>query len=95
MKLEQETDGPQTAQLEFVFSGQILQEEDNSKREEKLSSAQIKDKRATFSHSQGQGDIPTYTCAEVFLGGQRGRGHHPTVGDVNLPISLFSSIHLG
>ena len=53
MKLGQQTDGPQAAQLEFVLSGQILQEEDNSRREEKLSSAQIKDKQATFSHSQG------------------------------------------
>ena len=53
MKLGKQTDGPQAAQLEFVLSGQILQEEDNSRREEKLSSAQIKDKQATFSHSQG------------------------------------------
>ena len=94
MKLGQQTDGPQAAQLEFVLSGQILQEEDNSRREEKLSSAQIKDKQATFSHSQGKGDLPTYTCAEMFLQGQKGRVHHPTVGDVNLPISLFSRIHL-
>ena len=53
MKLGKQTDGPQAAQLEFLLSGQILQEEDNSRREEKLSSAQIKDKQATFSHSQG------------------------------------------
>ena len=52
MKLGQQTDGPQAAQLEFVLSGQIFQEEDNS-RKEKLSSAQIKDKQATVSHSQG------------------------------------------
>jgi len=50
--LGQQTDGPQAAQLEFVLSRQILQE-DNSRREEKLSSAQKKDKQATFSHSQG------------------------------------------
>ena len=77
MKLGQETDGPHAAQLEFVLSGQILQEEDNSRREEKLSSAQIKDKQTTFSQSQGQGDLPTYTCAEMILGGQKGRGHNP------------------
>ena len=95
MKLGQETDGPQAAQLEFFLSGQILQEEDNSRREEKLSPVQIKDKQATFSHFQGQRDLPTYTCAEMFLGGRKGRGHHTTVDDVNLPISLFSRIHLG
>ena len=42
MKLGQETDGRQAAQLEFVLSGQIFQEEDNRRREEKLISAQIK-----------------------------------------------------
>ena len=95
MKLGHETDGPQAAQLESVLSGQTLQEEDNIRREEKLSSAQIKDKQTTFSHSQGQGDLPTYTSAEMFLGRQKRRGHHPTVGFVNLPISLFSRLHLG
>ena len=62
---------------------------------EELSPAQIRDKRPHFPHSQSQGDLPDYTCAERLLSGQKGRGRHPIVGDVNLPIGLFIRIHLG
>ena len=68
--------------------GQILQDEE----EEGLSPAQG---WAHISHSQGQGDLPDYTCTERLLEGQKGRGRHPIVGDVKLPIGLFAGIHLG
>ena len=61
MSLSQEIDGHQADQLEFVSHGQILQDEDNSKRENKLSSAQIKGKRPHICHSRSQGDLPDYT----------------------------------
>ena len=54
-----------------------------------------KRQRTHISHSQGQGDLPNYTGAERFLEGQKGRGHHPIVGDINLLIDLFAGIHLG
>ena len=80
--LRQEIDGPQAEQLEFVPCGQILQ---NSRREEKLRPAQVRGKRPHIPHSRRQGDLPDYTCAERLLKGQKGRGCHPIVGDVNLP----------
>ena len=45
------------------------------------------DKRPHISHSQGQGDLPYYTCTKKLLGGQKG-------SDVNLPIGLFIRTHL-
>ena len=85
--MRQEVDGPQAKQLEFVPCGQILQDEDNSRREEKLSLPLIK-KTPHIPYSQSQGDLPDYTRAKRLLGGQKG-------SDVNLPIGLFSRIHLG
>ena len=41
--LRQETDGPQAEQLEFVPCGQILQDKDNTRSEEKLNPAHIRD----------------------------------------------------
>ena len=48
-----------------------------------------------FSLKNEQDYLPNYTCAERLLGGQKGRGCHPLVDDVNLPISLLPGIHLG
>ena len=75
-------DGPQAEQLELGPCGQILQDEDKSKREEKLSPAQIR-KRPRVSHSQGQRELSDYTWTESLLGGQKGGGHHPIVSDTN------------
>ena len=86
--LRQEIDGPLAEQLEFVPCGQILQDEEK----EELSPSQIRDH---ISHSQGQGDLPDYTCIERLLEGQKGRGCHTIAGDVNLPIDVFARIHLG
>ena len=47
--LRQEIDGPHAEQLEFVLYGQILQDEDNNGREEKLSPAPIRNKETTYS----------------------------------------------
>ena len=71
--------------------GQILQDEE----EEELSLAQIRDKRPHILHFQRQRDLPHYTCAERLLEGQKGRRHHPIVGDVNPSIGVFARIHLG
>ena len=49
--MSQEKDGAQTEQLEFVTYEQIIQDETNSGREEKLNLAQIKDKTLYFLHS--------------------------------------------
>ena len=49
VRVRQEIDGPQAEHLEFVPCGQILQDEDNSRREEKLSPAQVRDKETTYS----------------------------------------------
>ena len=85
--LRQKIDGPQAEQLKFVPCGQIFQDEDNSRRIIGVAEPRP-DKRPHISHSRGQGDFPTYTCAERLLGGQKG-------SDVNLPIGLFAGIHLG
>ena len=52
-------------------------------------------KRQHISHSQGQGDIPDYTCQECFLESQKGRECHPIVNDFSLTIGLFARLHLG
>lgn len=60
--------GSQVEQLEFVPYGHILQDEGNSRRKEKLGTAQIK--RPCISHSPGQGGFPEYTSRERLLGSQ-------------------------
>ena len=62
---------------------------------EEQSSAQKRDKRPHTPHSRSQGGLPDYTCVEMLLGGQKGRGYHPVVGDANLLIGLFAKIPLG
>ena len=52
------------------------------------------DKRPRIPHCQGQGDLPNCTGTERLLQGQKGKGRHPLVGDVNLLRSLFARIHL-
>lgn len=52
-------------------------------------------KTAHIPRSQSQGDLSDSTHTERFLGSQNGRGRHPMVGDVNLPIGLLTRIHLG
>ena len=42
-----------------------------------------------FDLKNGQDYLPNYTCAERLLGGQKGRGCRPIVGDVNLAIGLL------
>ena len=73
------------------WSCQILQDEE----EEKLSPAQIRDKRPHILHFRRQGDLPHYTCAERLLEGQKGRRRHPIVDDVNSSIGLFARTHHG
>ena len=51
-------------------------------------------KKLHRSHSGSQGDLLKCTRTERLLQGQKGRGCHPLVGDVNLLRSLFARIHL-
>ena len=51
-------------------------------------------KKLYGSHSGSQGDLPNCTGTERLLQGQKGKGRHPLVGDVNLLRSLFARIHL-
>ena len=91
MEVRQEIDAPQAEQLEFVPCGQVLQDEDNSRKEEKLSPAQIRDKETTyfsFSRSRRTSRLHMHRKA-------KGSGRHSTVGRVSLPIGLFARIHLG
>ena len=55
--VRQEINGPQAEQLKFIPCGQILQ---NSRREEKLSPAQKRDKGPHSLHSRSQGDLPDF-----------------------------------
>ena len=55
---------PKTENLEALLCGQILQGEDNSRREKELIPVQITDKRPQNPHSQGPGDLFHYTCEE-------------------------------
>ena len=88
MDKRQEIDGPQAEQLDFVPCGQIFQ---NTKSERRAELCQDKRfKKSHIPHSQGQGDLPNYTCAERLLRGQR----RVMLRDA-LPIGLFSRIHLG
>ena len=50
----EEIDGPKAEQLEFVLYGQILQDEDNSRKKEYLSLAQNISNKPYISHSQSQ-----------------------------------------
>ena len=76
--MRQETDMPQAEQ--FLCNGQKLHK---SGMMEEV--GPYPDKRPHIPTSQSQGDLPDYTCAERLLGGGKGRGHHPTVSDVNFP----------
>ena len=84
--MRQKRDRPQTENLEAVLCGQILQDEDNSRREKELISVQIADKRPQNPHSQGQEDLFNYTCAEKL---QRLKGREcanlQSVSDINYP----------
>ena len=83
--LRQEIDGPQAKQLQFVPCGQILQDEDNSRRI--IGEAEpCPDKRwrPHISCSRG-GDLSHCTWAEKLPGGQKG-------SDVNLLDSFLESI---
>ena len=81
-------------QLESVPCGQTLQDEDNSRREEKLSPAQIRVKETTyFSFLRSRRPSQLYMCIKSLEGSQR-EGASPIVGDVSLPTGLFTRIHL-
>ena len=87
--MRQEIDGSQAEQLEFVPCG-------GTGAREKLSPAQIRDKRDhTFLILKVKGTFPTTLAQKGSLEVKREGGCHPIVGDVNLPIGLFSRIHLG
>lgn len=87
-------DGPQAEQLELGPYGQILQDEDKSKREEKLRPAQIREKETTcFSTSKRTSD--SYMDRKHSWR-SKGRGHHPTVSDANyLSAGLLLDSYLG
>ena len=46
--LKQEIDGPQAEQLGLVPCAQMLQDEDNSRSEEEMSTAQMRDEETTY-----------------------------------------------
>ena len=77
-----------TEQLEFVSCGQMLQDEDNSRREENLSPAQIRVKETIyFSFLRSRRPSQLHMC-------RKRRGLHSIGGDVNLPIGLFTRNYL-
>ena len=91
-----EADGPQVEL--FLPCGQKLHNSRNSIKAtlwRRLGPAQIRDKRSHIPHSLSQGDLANHTCTERLLEGQKWRGCHPIVSDVNLPIGLSPRIHLG
>lgn len=83
---EAEKRRPQTENLEALLCGQILQDEDNTRREKELIPVQITDKRPQSPHSQGPGDLFYSTCAEKL---QRVKGREganlQSVSDINYP----------
>ena len=87
LPLRQETDGSQIEQVESVPCGQILQDKDNSRKEEKLSPVQIRGKKTTCSSFLRSRRPSNYMCTGRLLRGQIGRGHHHIVSDVNLPVA--------
>ena len=61
---------------------------------EELSSIQIRDKKSHIPHSQSQGDFPRpHMSKNVPYRTKRGRVP-AIVSDVNIPIALFTRIHL-
>ena len=90
--MRQEIDVPRAEQLEFVPCGQILQDENNSRSEEDLSPAQIETTYFSFLRSRRHSQQHMHRKAPK---GPKKRGNHPMVDDVNLPIGLFTRIHLG
>ena len=50
--------------------------------------------RLHIPHSGGLEHLPNYACTERLFRGQR-VGYHPLIGDVNIPIGLFTRIHFG
>ena len=95
LPLRPETEEPHMEQLESVSCGQTLQDEDNSRREEKLSPAQIRVKEIThfsFLRSRRPSQLHIHRKA---LWGPKGKGYHPIVGNVNLPTVLFARGHRG
>ena len=73
--------------LESVPCGQILQDKDNSRKEEKLSPVQIRGKKTTCSSFLRSRRPSNYMRTGRLLRGQIGRGHHHIVSDVNLPVA--------
>ena len=71
--MRQETNGPQAEQLELSSVDRYSK---IAGAREEVSPTQIKD-RDHISHSQGQGDLPDYTCAERLLRGQKRGGITP------------------
>ena len=92
---EAEIDGPQAEQLEFVPCGQIHQDKDNGRREEKLSPAQIREKETTYSSFSKSRSPSRLHMRREAPWRSKGRGIQTTVGDGNLPIGLFARVHLG
>ena len=89
--LRQETDGPPAELPEFVSCGQTLPR--RGAREELSPAAHTGDKRPRAPHSRSPDSLPDYTRAERLLGGQKGRGCHLVVSQVNYPeASLLDSI---
>ena len=88
--------GPQAEKLESSQYLWILLDEDNSRRiimeAEPCSDLKTETTFSSFSKSRRWSGL--HTCRKP-REGQKRRGHHPIVGDVNLPIGLFSRIHLG
>ena len=92
--MRQEIDGPQAEQLESVPCGQTLQDEDNSRSREELRPAWIRDKETTYFLFLRSRRPPRLHVCRKAPRGQKGRGHHPIIGGVNLPIGLCTRIHI-
>ena len=85
--MRQETDGPQAQQPEFVSCGQILQDEE----EEKLNTVQIRDH--IFLTLEVKESFLT-TPVRKAPWRSKETGCHLIASNVNLPIGLFTRIHL-
>ena len=86
--MRQETDGPQAEQPEFVSCGQILQD----KEEEKLNTVQKRDHIFLFLEVK-ETFLTTYVRKTPWR--SKERGCHLIASNVNLPIGLFTRLHLG
>ena len=82
--MRQETDGPQAEQPEFVSCGQILQDEE----EEKLNTVQV-----IFLTLEVKESFLTTPVRKAPWRSKK-RGCHLIASNVNLPIGLFTRIHL-